>query len=137
MLMEELSPREKVAAGLLEGNLRHMMDRVAGFKKAKEEQKAAGRPQIITKETRRQEREAEELGRFMDFCSFFGYFDPGYCKMYKEVGIISEPKPFRYDIYEYPDGTRDVKYRNIRIWWPMRILQQLYGQQNRKIILAP
>lgn len=123
-------------AGLLEGNLRYMVDRVAGFKQAKEALKAAGKPQIITKETRRQEREAEELGKFMDFCGIFGEYNLGYCAMYREGGVISEPKPFKADIYEHADGTRDIRYRNIRIWWPIRILQQIYGQQNRRIILA-
>lgn len=127
---------EKVQAGILEGNLRHMLDRVAGFKQQKEALHAAGKTRLITKETRRQEAEAEELGKFMDFCSIFGEYNISYCKMYGQVGMISEPKPYKYDIYEHSDGTRDIKYRNIRIWWPLHILQQLYAQQNRKIILA-
>jgi hypothetical protein len=131
-----MNDKEKIQQGLLEGNLRHMVERVAGFKKAKVELEKAGKARIVTKETIRQENEAKELEKFMDFCNIFGDYNLGYCRMYREAGMISAPKEFKYDIYEHADGTRDIKYRNIRIWWPMRILQQLYGQQNRRIILA-
>lgn len=134
--MSEMNHEQKIQSGLLQGNLRHMVERVAGFKKAKEELQKAGKGRVITKESQRQEAEAAELGKFMDFCGPFGEFDPWHSKYFGEPGLLGAMHPYKYDIITQDDGSTDIKCKNICLFWPLRILQQLYSQQERKIILA-
>lgn len=145
MQREELSEsRQKVELGLVEGNLRHMVDRVATFKKVIEERKASGKRIIRTPETERQEMEAKELEKFMDFSLLFGKFSPSYCMLMGEVGILGRPTEYKYDIYEWtePNGKvmQEIRYKNMQLWWPIRIIQQIYAMDcskwGRKIIHA-
>lgn len=133
--MSELNHLEQVQAGLVLGNLKHMVDRVSEFKKKKADLAAAGHGRIITKETQRQEVEAAELARFIDFSNFFGEFDKWHSWYYGEPGLLGPMTPFKYDIAEHKDGTTDVKCLNVCLFWPLRIIQQLYGQSKARIIL--
>jgi hypothetical protein len=125
----------KIQAGLVEGGLRRMVERVAGFQKAKAERAAAGKPLLITKERQRQEAEAAELQKFMDFTTIFGEYRPIRSMLMGEAGVLSEPKPFRYDIYTDEKGRNTIHYRNIQLWWPMRIIQQVYAWSERKVTI--
>ncbi len=130
--------RQKVQLGLLQGNLRHMVDRVDGFKKQKQEQIAAGKGRIRTKETARQEAEAKELEKFINFCDIFGEFRAIRSHVMGEAGVLSAPKEWKYDISEYKqDGKemQEIRYRNIQLWWPLRILQQVYAWSERKVLI--
>jgi hypothetical protein len=130
----------KVDAGLVEGNLKHMLDRVSGFQKHIQERKQTGKPIIQTRETVAHEKQAKELEKFMDFCGIFGNFQPILCEVMKEVGVISKPKEFKYDIFEYtePDGKvmQEIRWRNIQIWWPISVLRQVYALCERKVTLT-
>lgn len=139
--MKNISPEHtlKIDAGIVEGNLKHMMNRVAGFQQAINRRQLDGKPLLITKETATADKVAQELERFMDFTEIFGHFKPNMCKVMGEIGVISAPKPWKADIYEWKDPSgevmQEIRYRNIQIWWPIRILQQVFEWSERKVII--
>jgi hypothetical protein len=130
----------KVDAGLVEGNLKHMMDRVSGFQNAREEKKKASGPVILTKETAAAEHQAKELEKFVGFTEIFGHLMPNPYSKEREMGVLSAPKEWKYDITEWTDPSgkpmQEIRYRNIQVWWPIRIMQQLYAWSERKVIVS-